>query len=240
MKPYYQDDRVTLYHGDCLEVMPTLSGVDLVVTSPPYNKGKQSGDYANMRDGYASYSDDLPDADYLEWQHAVVREMWRLTADKGAIFYNHKPQIRDGVALLPTRYVPPEVALRQVIIWDRRGGMNWNASFFVPQHEWVLLLAHRDFRLRDRGASATGDVWDLGIDQRSDGHPCAFPESLPARAIEATTAQTILDPYAGSGTTLEAARRLGRQAIGIELDERYCEQIARRFDQGVLDFGALA
>jgi modification methylase len=182
----------------------------------------------------------MPDGAYVEWQKAVIADLWRLTAPGGAIFYNHKPQLRDGAVLLPTRYVPDHVTLRQVIIWDRRVGMNWNASFFCPQHEWVLLLAHPEFRLTSRGASAVGDVWRLGIDQAPDGHPCAFPESLPARAIESTSARCILDPFAGSGTTLATARRLGRKAIGVEKSERYCEIAARRLSQGVFDFGDIA
>lgn len=240
MTIYYQDEFVTLYHGKCEDVLPRIDHADLVVTSPPYNKGRQSGAYANMRDGYESYSDDLPDEDYIEWQHSVVSELWRITSDNGAIFYNHKPQIRDGVSLLPTRYIPEGVILRQVIIWDRGGGMNWNPRFFVPRTEWVLLLAHENFKLTDRSASNAGDIWRLGIDQdRNDGHPCAFPKSLPATAIESTDSKVILDPFAGSGTTLFAARDLGRKSIGVELDESYCESIAKRLSQGAFDFSAL-
>lgn len=239
--PYYQDEHVILYHGDCLEVLPRLGPVDLVVTSPPYNKGRQSGDYANMRGGYKSYSDDIPDSEYIDWQRDVIALLWDATAPAGAIFYNHKTQLRDGVAELPTRYIPDHVLLRQMIIWNRKGGFNWNASHFCPQHELILLLAHREFRLTSRSHSAAGDVWNLGIDSRdTGGHPCAFPESLPATAINATDARTVLDPFAGSGSTLRAAKNLGRKAIGIEIDESYCEFIATRLAQGVLDFGEVS
>jgi len=237
VKPYYQDDNVTLYHGDCLEIIPRLGPVDLVVTSPPYNMGKQSGAYANMRDGYRSYSDDRGDAQYVAWQKSVISALWDATAPSGAIFYNHKTLIRDGAALPPTRYVPDGVTLRQMIVWNRGGGFNHSPSHFCPHHELILLLAHRDFRLKDRPASAAGDVWNLGIDHKAHDHPCAFPESLATTAIAATDAKVILDPYAGSGTTLRAANDLGRKAIGIELDEAYCEMIARRLDQMCLDFG---
>ena len=238
MKPYYQDDRVTLYHGDCLEVLEGISAVDLVVTSPPYNKGRQSGAYANMRHGYNSYSDDMPDAAYVDWQREVVSGLWAATAPAGAIFYNHKTQIRDGVALLPTRYLPDEVVLRQLIVWNRKGGFNHSESHFCPHHELILLIAHPEFRLKSRPASAIGDVWNLAIDSRDTGnHPCAFPESLPATAIHATDARLILDPFAGSGSTLRAAKNLGRRSIGVEIDEAYCELIASRLAQEALDFG---
>jgi len=236
MKPYYQDDHVTLYHGDCREVLPGMAA-DLVVTSPPYNKGPQSGAYANMADGYRSYGDDLGEAEYVDWQQSVLSLLWNVTAPGGAIFYNHKPQLQGGAVLLPTRLVPEHMTLRQVIVWDRGGGMNWNASFFVPRHEWVLLIAHPDFRLADRGASNAGDVWRIGIEQTDFGHPCPYPQTLPATAIAATTASVIADPFAGSGTTLRAAKDLGRKAIGVELDERYCEIAAKRCAQEVLDFG---
>lgn len=237
MKPYYSDERVTLYHGRCEDIIPRIGPVDLVVTSPPYNMGPQSGAYANMRNGYNSHTDNMPDAEYTDWQHQIIAMLWDATAPAGAIFYNHKPLIRDGVALLPTRYIPDDVLLRQVIIWNRRGGFNHSPSHFCPWHEWIMLLAHRDFRLNSRQHSAVGDVWNLSIDSRADSHPCAFPEALPTTAITATDARVILDPFAGSGTTLRAANDLGRKAIGIELDESYCELIARRLDQMCLDFG---
>lgn len=240
MRPYYEDDAVTIYHGDCQELLPSLKA-DLAFTSPPYNLGKQSGDFANMRDGYLSHDDNLAEEEYVAWQKEVLSLLWKAVAPSGAIFYNHKPLIRGGLALLPIRLMPAEVFLRQVIVWDRRVGMNWSPGHFCPQHEWVMLLAHPDFSLASRGHSAAGDVWSLPIDQnREDAHPCAFPTTLPTTAISATDAGTILDPFMGSGTTLRAAKDLGRKAIGIEIEERYCEIAAKRCAQEVLDLGAAA
>lgn len=237
MTLYYQDENVTLYHGDCEEIIPTLGHVDLVVTSPPYNMGPQSGAYANMRDGYRSHTDNMSDADYVAWQQRVLTALWQQTAPAGAIFYNHKTLIRSGVAHVPTRYIPDGAILRQVIVWNRKGGFNHSPSHFCPQHELVLLLAHPDFRLKSRIHSAIGDVWDMTIDSTRHDHPCAFPEALPINAIAATDAATVFDPFAGSGTTLRVASDLGRKAIGIEKDEAYCELIARRLGQLALDLG---
>lgn len=233
MEPYYQDDHCTIYHGDCREVLPGIEP-DLAVTYPPYNLGQQSGEFANMRDGYLSHNDSMPDAQYVEWQREVIKALWNAVAPSGAIFYNHKPIIRGGVVNLPTRLLPEDVRLRQVIVWDRRIGMNWSPGFFCPQHEWIMLLAHEEFSLSDRGAGSSGDVWDFQVERQRDGHPCPYPVALPTRAIEATEAETILDPFMGSGTTLRAAKNLGRKAIGIEIEERYCEIAAQRLGQEVL------
>jgi site-specific DNA-methyltransferase (adenine-specific) len=249
MTPYYADDAVVIYHGDALDVMSGIGAADLAVTSPPYNLGSTVGAYANMGDsyrqsvksvgGYSRHDDNMDEGDYIRWQKSILSELWRITAPThGAIFYNHKPVIRNGVALLPTRLVPQEARLRQIIIWDRQIGMNWNASHFVPQHEWIMLLAHPAFRLSDRSASVPGDVWTIPVEKRDWGHPCPFPESLAMKAIAATTANCIVDPFMGSGTTLVAAKGLGRRAIGIEIEERYCEIAARRCSQEVLGLSA--
>jgi site-specific DNA-methyltransferase (adenine-specific) len=231
---YYQDDSVTLYHGDCLEVLPHVGSYDMVFTSPPYNKGPQSGGIANMRDGYDGYGDDLPDSDYVHWQQAVIAALWSGLADDGAIFYNHKPQIKDGRLISPVRLIPTGVNLRQIIIWNREFGANWSRSFFQPRHEWLMLLAKDEFVLRDKGASHAGDVWTIRPEMKEQGHPCPFPVGLPNIAISATDCTTVLDPFAGSGTTLRSAMDLGRKAIGIEKSEAYCEVIAKRLAQGVL------
>lgn len=234
LEPYYADDTVTLYHGDCLEVLPQISGYDLVVTSPPYNKGKQSGGLANMRDGYDGYGDDLPDAEYVSWQRDVIGALWDGLPDHGAIFYNHKQQVRNGEAWLPLQLIPERVTLRQIIVWNRQLGVNWAPGFYQPRHEWILLLARSGFMLASKSESHAGDVWNIRPDLGNNEHPCPFPQGIPNTAISTTTAKVVLDPFAGSGTTLRSAVDLGRKAIGIEKSERYCELIVQRLAQGVL------
>jgi len=240
MQPYYQDDAVTIFHGDCREILPGLSGVDLFFTSPPYNLGTSTGggigagSLAGMKliHGYASHGDDMPQDEYDAWQRQVVRMMWDALSDTGAIFYNHKPRSTDGTMVLPTIY-GDGLPLRQVVIWNRETGLNFSPTFFLPKCEWIMVWAKPAWQLVDRSASQVGDVWTIRP-ENSQRHPAPFPLALPKRAIAATSARLVCDPFMGSGTTLRAAKDLGRKAVGIELDERYCEVAATRLGQEVL------
>lgn len=247
MKLYYADDRVKLYHGDCLTVMADLSDdtFDLVFTSPPYNLGVSSGGgfpvngglwrKAALRDGYADHHDAMPFGEYVEWQHEVLRECWRLIKPTGAIYYQHKPRVQGGVLQTPLA-LNPGLPVRQIVIWDRGSGFNFAPTHYVPAHEWVLILAGPDFRLKSKGASGLTDVWRASPESGS-AHPAPFPISLPARAIESTGAASVLDPFSGSGTTLRAAKDAGIHGVGIELSSSYCAMTVDRLAQEALDLG---
>ena len=266
MKPYYDQAGIRIFHGDCREVLPILPPADLIFTSPPYNlgtntsggqfpgkrmghynpnapMGKQRGgmgkwakaaDSDGLAHGYGIHNDAMPHKEYVAWQHEVLRLCWLALSESGAIFYNHKPRVIDGEVITPLLY-NPGLPLRQIIIWARAGGINYNPAFYVPTHEWILVFAKRDWRLRDRAASGVGDVWYVPQESGSE-HPAPFPIDLPLRAIETTQPGLVIDPFAGSGTTLRAAKDCNRPAIGIEIEERYCEIAAKRLSQEVLDF----
>lgn len=249
MTPYYSDDAVTIYHGDCLDVLPwiphvpdpLISGVGVVLTSPPYNlnaEGKTGGHHSHSRldGGYDTYADAMPEAEYARWVGTVLLRCWNTLTDDGAIFLNHKPRIGGATVSLPLDLIPerfPPMPLRQIIIWDRGSGFCRNATHYVPTHEWIMLLAKPAFRLNTRSVD---DVWRIPFETGGE-HPAPFPLALATRAIGSTDAQLVLDPFMGSGTTLRAAKDLGRKAIGIEISERYCEIAAKRMGQEVLDFG---
>ena len=253
-RPYYEDGSVTLYHGDNRDVLPLLApeSFDLVVTSPPYNLGlintsfghygkeaplgKRGGfgkwDCGDLANGYGQYDDAMPTPEYETWQRETLRRLWALIHDRGAIFYNHKPRVQGGELWTPLR-LNPGLPVRQIVIWKRAGGVNFSPSFYVPTHEWIVVYAKPNFRLKSKGASGAGDVWDIA-QESSTPHPAPFPESLPLTAIETTGAKRVLDPFAGWGTTLVAAKRLNAKAVGIELEERFCEMAAIRLSQGAL------
>ena len=258
LKPYYADERSGIYIicGDCREVLPSLPGYfRLVFTSPPYNlggepwphlgnwkNGDSAGGKSKWRNGsdastgpsYASHHDNMPHAEYVAWQRDVLTMCWGLLSEDGAIFYNHKPRVIGAKLWLPLE-LNPELPLRQIVIWSRAGGMNFNPTAYVPTHEWVMVFAKEAFRLRDKAASGVGDVWRVA-QEANPNHPAPFPLGLPRAAIETTGPGMILDPFMGSGTTLRAAKDLGRKAIGIEIEERYAEIAARRMEQSVLPF----
>lgn len=251
--PYYADELVTLYVGDCEQVMSQhLSGsadpmAHIVVTSPPYNMGLSPGGNGRgmyrpggnnkggrFRDGYGQYNDAMPQGEYDDWQRRILGLLWQGIPEDGAVFYNHRQRIEHGKVRLPLG-MDFGIPLRQVITWDRGTGIGPNLRHFAPVAEWVFLFAKPEFRLRDHSASGLGDVWRLGMAREDYGHPAPFPEGLPLRAIDSVhQPRSVLDPFAGTGTTLAAARLMGVPATGIEQNERYCEMAARRLSQGVL------
>ena len=252
MNPYWTDGQVTLYHGDCETILSTwlseYTHIDahIVITSPPYNMGLvpggngrgmyrpgASGKGGRFRDGYGQHGDDLPQDEYDDWQRRILNLLWQVIPHDGAIFYNHRQRIEHGKARLPLG-MDFGIPLRQIITWDRGTGIAPNLRHYTPVAEWIFLFAKPAFKLRDHSASGCGDVWRLGMARDDFGHPAPFPESLPLRAIDSCAARHVLDPFAGSGTTLVAAKRLGVPAVGIELNERYCETMAQRLGQGAL------
>jgi modification methylase len=229
----------------------SMSSVDLVFTSPPYNLGvtsgggfptKAAGKWSGgaLSDGYASHGDNMdPDA-YVNWQKEVLAACWRLLTDTGAIYYNHKPRIQNGLLITPLD-LNPGLPLRQIVIWQRNGGINFSPSFYLPTHEWIMIFAKPRFRLRDKEASGAKDVWEVAQD-RDNPHPAPFPVALPRIAISTTHAQTILDPFMGSGSTGIACAELDRNFIGIEIDPGYytiAKERIERAERQALDFSMI-
>lgn len=259
VSPYYEDESCVIYHGDCRDVLPGLTDVGLVVTSPPYNLGRglddrpveamhdrsstsRSSKAHRLSAGYDEHDDALPLAEYQAWQQEVLTLCWQALRTDGAIYYVHKPRVQASTVRLPLELVPPVATLRQVIVWNRKElGLGMVPQAYASRCEWILLLARPEFRLRSRSHSSASDVWDINPVHGDTGHPCPFPLALPAKAID--TAQVnglVVDPFMGSGTTLRAAKDAGLRAVGIDKSERYCEMAVERLAQGALDFGGAA
>jgi modification methylase len=150
--------------------------------------------------------------------------MMRLIKDDGAIFYNHKFRIQQG-KLLTRMDIIDEFPLRQMIIWNRKCGMNFNANYFLPVYEVIFLIAKPKFKLKK--GHGLSDVWEVKP-EKNNAHPAPFPLELPTKAIGSTTAQTVLDPFLGSGTTAIACHNLKRKFIGSEINKEYYDNICDR------------
>lgn len=227
-----------IHCGDCVDIMSALppESVDLVVTSPPYNlrnstgngmKDGRGGKWQNaaLINGYSHHSDAMPHAEYVAWQRRCLTAMLRLLTDDGAIFYNHKWRVQAGL-LQDRSDIVAGFPVRQIIIWQRDGGINFNRGYFLPTYEVIYLICKKNFRLADK-ANAMGDVWRIPQESKNP-HPAPFPVELAQRCISATNAQIVLDPFMGSGTTAIAAEACDRQWVGIDISEDYCSLARKR------------
>lgn len=231
----------TIICGDCLDVMKQIpdESIDLVITSPPYNLKNSTGNgmkcgnggkwsNAALLNGYKNYDDCMPHQEYVAWQRACLTEMLRIIPDDGAIFYNHKWRVQAGL-LQDRQDIVAGFPVRQIIIWKRKGGINFNPGYFLPTYEVIYLIAKPDFCLTSK-ANAHGDIWEFGQELKNE-HPAPFPVPLIERIISSTNAKIVLDPFMGSGTTAIAAENLGRDYIGIELCKEYVELANKRIQQ---------
>ena len=241
-KPYYQDEHVTLYCGDCREILPELKTWDCVVTSPPYNtlptSHSPSGLHAERASGVnqwieraaRGYFDTMPEGEYQEWMLGILEMCFDRC--RGLMWVNHKIRYRDGVAIHPARILPWPIYSE--VIWDRGGSMALNCKRYAPSTEHLIGFGspyHWDDRL-----NKLMSVWRMTADKEQNDHPCAFPLILAERPIVSSTVEgdIVLDPFSGSGTTMVAAYRNGRRGIGIEKEERFCAMAVERLRQGVL------
>ncbi|KKW22198.1 MAG: methylase N-4/N-6 domain protein [Parcubacteria group bacterium GW2011_GWA2_51_12] len=235
----FPDDFVNkIVCGDALEIMRLIpdGSVDLVVTSPPYNlknstgngmKDGRGGKWANaaLQNGYTHHGDSMPHEEYVEWQRNCLKEMMRVIPDDGAIFYNHKWRVQGGF-LQGREDIVGDFPVRQIIIWKRKGGINFNAGYFLPTFEVIYMIAKPEFKLAPK-ANGLGDVWEFTQEMNNE-HPAAFPVELIDRIISSTRAKTVLDPFVGSGTTAISAINFERNYVGIDISPEYCRMARKR------------
>lgn len=232
----------TVVVGDALEVLRGLPDdfFDVGVTSPPYNKGERHGGWLVGRVLYDRACDRVEEAEYRAVQTAVLDELYRVIRPGGSLFYNHKLRWEGGRLLHPYEWVSrTRWVLRQEIVWNRRIAGNIRGWRFWPVDERVYWL-YKPRRgeeerpvgeeLHPRHARLTS-VWEIRPEARIRWAPNPFPLALPARCIASVLdgrRGRVIDPYAGSGTTLVAARLLGHEYLGIEISPEYARRALER------------
>lgn len=217
MKPYYEDESVTLYHGDCLEVTAWLEA-DVLVTDPPYGMAYESNRNRNKKNvklGRPVMADDS-----TEVRDAALA-LW---GDRPALVFGKWTVAR------PT-------ATRARLIWDKRVQGTGDVTLpWGPAEEEIYVLGSGFTGKREGNVISVQML--MSADRNRPDHPTPKPLGLMSRLIEKCPPGVLADPFAGSGATLVAARDMGRRAVGVEVEERYCELIAKRLSQGVLDLTA--
>lgn len=221
-----------LIHGDCLEEMKKIpdGSVDLVVTSPPYNLG--NGHHTgNIR--HKAYEDNMPESEYQEWQIKVLNECFRVLKDDGSIIYNHKNRIKNGVQITPYQWLlKTGFIVKQEIVWFN-GSQNFDKIRFYPMTERIYWLAKSPktklFNAINHHDLFGKDEW-RAVGTRGT-HTRAYPEKMVIDILSCfPDANTVLDPFMGSGTTGVACKNLNRNFIGIELDKDYYEIAKKRLE----------
>jgi site-specific DNA-methyltransferase (adenine-specific) len=223
MRPYYEHGGITIYHGDCREILPSLNGVGLVIMDPPYvfgiasiNRGVKTAGWGDLMNNAAFYA-------------ALLGECRRLLENRpgAAWIFN---SWRSFPVLARASY-EAQWPIESLMVWDKEWIGPGGANGLRPSYELVALFVCPGFSLPNRGLP---DIWRAKWCGEKEWHAAEKPVSLLRRLISESGEDVILDPFCGSGSTLVAAKQLGRRAIGIEIEERYCEVAARRLQQEAL------
>jgi DNA modification methylase len=227
LDPYYADESVTLYHGDCREVLADVGDTfDIVATDPPYSSGgfqeagKSSGSIGT-RGSEVIALDNLSTRGYERLMREVLR--YCNQADEIFMFTDWRMWISTFDALESGGW-----RVRNMLVWDKLQmgmGMPWR-----NQHELIAYGKRSSAKILD---GKRGNVLQVKRSGNAN-HPTEKPVGLMAQLLGNTSGTRVCDPFAGSGTTLVAAREVGLTAIGVEMDERHCETAAKRLAQGVL------
>lgn len=221
MTPYYQDEAVTIFHGDQREIVPTLGKVDAIVTDPPFLA--VFGTTEDRHDlGNYLIAETWMETCVAEWSpivipggHLVLCCDWRTYP----IFWR---------AVMRGRWEQ-----RNLVVWSHMAGRKWGVFRFA--HQLAFVAQKPPSAPRPAPGGHAFDIWtERNVLTAERSHPTEKPVSYMEYLIDGIGAVSVLDPFMGSGTTLRAAKNLGLTAVGIELDERYCEVAANRLAQEVL------
>lgn len=214
MTPYYQHGGITIYHGDCREVLPELPKVDLVMTDPPYSIGAGRGEWSAT----AAVAIGL---------HEAAK---RVVAGGSLLAFT----TTSGRGIEFTQgAIGRRLPFNRLLVWHKDGGHSRATSPWVWDSIAILLFG----RAPQKKTKASSVFKASAFYTRHTLHPAELPDGVGDWLYAPFEADTVLDPFMGTGKLLEPARLAGRRAIGIEIEESYCEIAAKRLAQEVLTFG---
>jgi len=220
-EPYYDHDGITIYHADCRDVLPQLDKVDLVLTDPPYGIGFS---------GYESHRDCI--SGYYEWLWPICESLENLIINGWMCIFQAAKRCRDWSHVFQREW--RLIALPKTFVQILPGiGPTWATDYALL---WAIGNPAQKKAGRDWFVSETSSMKPSDRPGYILGHPCPRPFKQILYLVNSLSEQKslVLDPFVGSGTTLVAAKQLGRKAIGIEIEEKYCEIAVDRLRQGVL------
>jgi site-specific DNA-methyltransferase (adenine-specific) len=230
-----------IYNENCLDTMSRMqdNSVDLVITSPPYNKAgyegfvrkrhaKDSWSSRNINYDNDAQNDFMIEAEYKEQQIKVLNEMQRVLKPDGSIFYNHKVRVAQHKGSHPIEWIlKSNLIFRQQIIWNRKNSPAVNPIRYLPNTELIFWLTKTPTQpnfLRHKQPLFKGEVWEFSA-KPNKLHPAPFPKELPTNIMmcikEKTDDFIVYDPYCGIGTTCEVAKNFGINYIGSEISKEY-------------------
>lgn len=215
MKPYYEDEWTTIYHGDCRDVLPALA-FDVVVTDPPYGIGWRRGSNpARLSRAHEGIAND---------ETTAVR-------DAALSLASPRPALVFG-----SFYAPQPAGVRQVLVWHKGDtqGVVGSTTGYRRDAEPIYLVGDWPRRTVEWSSVVRSHRGSWNDELALTGHPHTKPIDLMVQLVSRCPEGILLDPFMGSGTTLRAAKDVGRRCIGVELEERYCEIAAQRLGQEVL------
>ena len=228
--------------GDTIAEMKKMAdeSVDVIITSPPYNLKNSTGngmkdgrggkwENAKLTEGYAKHADNMSRLDYTNWMKECLTEMFRVLKPSGAIFFNHKFRVQGG--LIEGHPFLDDFNVRQMIIWARAGGFNFNDTYFLPTYEVIYLMPKTPkgkdtFRLK-KGANKKTDIWRIN-QEKNNPHPAPFPVELVDNILTSCEGKIGDDPFGGSGTVGVSAKKHGWDYILIDNSPEYCKMAENR------------
>ena len=229
-----------IYCESCEETLSRMedNSIDLVVTSPPYNKniyaprGGTDKSWSALRGRqipYDIYDDAMPHEDYVRWQKKILSECLRVLKPTGSIFYNHKDILVKGL-IIPPKYIY-DFPVHQQIIWNRGSSLANDPHYFQPITEYIYWIVKdpTQFYFDKTKAVHRQSVWNINFEINTD-HPAPFPRKLVNNCIMSCMPKggIVYDPFMGSGTTALVTMTQGGHYIGSEISEKYCKLAEKR------------